>query len=144
MTNRDSASYAALVLRLSLGSMYIAHALLKIVVFTPAGTVGYFASLGMPGWFAWPVMTGELVGGLLLVAGIRTRAVALALVPVLVGSIVLVHGANGWLYTNANGGWEYSAFLTMTSFAQALLGDGAWNLAALFNRRLQHGRAVTA
>ncbi len=144
MTNQVSASYAALILRVSLGLMFIAHALLKIMVFTPAGTVGFFASLGVPGWFAYPVMAAELVGGMLLVAGIQTRAVALALVPVLIGSIVLVHGANGWLYTNANGGWEYSAFLTMASFAQALLGNGAYAASALFNRRPARARVATA
>jgi len=115
MTNQTNAAYAALILRLALGTMFIAHALLKILVFTPAGSVGFFASLGVPGWFAYPVMGAELIGGVLLVAGIQTRAVALALVPVLMGSIVLVHGANGWLYTNENGGWEYSAFLIMAS-----------------------------
>jgi putative oxidoreductase len=144
MTYQDSASYAALILRVSMGLMFIAHALLKIMVFTPAGTVGFFDSLGVPGWFAYPVMGAELVGGALLVAGIQTRVVALALVPVLIGSIVLVHGANGWLYTNENGGWEYSAFLTMASFAQALLGDGAYSAAALFNRRTERARVATA
>lgn len=142
MTNQDSASYAALILRVSLGVMFIAHALLKIMVFTPAGTVGFFDSLGVPGWFAYPVMAAELVGGLLLVAGIQTRVVALALVPVLIGSIVLAHGANGWLYTNENGGWEYSAFLIMASFAQTLLGDGAYSAGALFNRRAQRSQVA--
>ena len=144
MTRQDSTAYAALILRLSLGTLFIAHALLKILVFTPAGTVHFFASLGVPGWFAWPVMAGELAGGVLLVAGIRTRAVALALVPVLLGSIVLVHGANGWLFSNAHGGWEYPAFLLMVSFVQALLGDGAWSAAALFRPQVQHARQVTA
>ena len=144
MTHKDSAAYAALVLRVSLGLMFIAHALLKIMVFTPAGTVGFFASLGVPGWFAYPVMGAELIGGILLVAGIQTRVVALALVPVLIGSIVLVHGANGWLYTNENGGWEYSAFLIMASFAQALLGDGAFSASALLNRKDQHAQVATA
>lgn len=144
MTDHVAASYAALILRVSLGVMFIAHALLKIMVFTPAGSVGFFASLGVPGWLAYPVMGAELVGGVLLVAGIQTRVVALALVPVLIGSIALVHGANGWLYTNANGGWEYPAFLTMASFAQALLGDGAWRAGALFNRRTDHARIATA
>ncbi|WP_455197958.1 DoxX family protein [Kaarinaea lacus] len=143
MTQQDSTAYAALVLRISLGLMFIAHALLKILVFTPAGTVGFFASLGVPGWFAYPVMGAELVGGLLLIAGFKTRAVALLLVPVLIGSIVLVHGANGWLYTNENGGWEYSAFLIMASFAQALLGDGALSVNALFNRKSQRLYAAT-
>ena len=144
MTNQDSASYAALILRTSLGLMYIAHALLKIMVFTPAGTVGFFASLGVPGWFAYPVMGAELIGGILLVAGIQTRVVAVALVPVLIGAIVLVHGANGWLYTNENGGWEYSAFLVMASFAQALLGDGACSARAVLGHRAQRARVASA
>jgi len=137
-------AYAALLLRLSLGTMFIAHSLLKILVFTPAGTVGFFASLGVPGWLAYPVMGAELVGGIALIAGFQTRVVALALVPILLGSIVLDHGANGWLFSNPNGGWEYSAFLIMASFSQALLGDGAYSLASLFKHRTQPAHAVTA
>ena len=135
MTHQNNADYAALILRLALGSMFIAHALLKILVFTPAGTVGFFATLGVPGWFAYPVMFAELAGGMMLIAGIQTRIVSLALIPVLLGSIVLVHGGNGWLYTNENGGWEYSAFLIAASMAQALLGDGAYNVRDLLNRK---------
>ncbi len=145
MTHSNNADYAALLLRTALGTMFIAHALLKILVFTPEGTVGFFASLGVPGWFAYPVMFAELAGGMMLIAGIRTRIVSLALIPVLLGSIVLVHGANGWLYTNQNGGWEYSAFLIAASLAQALLGDGAYSAAQLLGRkRLAQPRTATA
>ena len=142
MIDTRTAPYAALLLRTSLGVMFIAHALLKILVFTPAGTVGFFASLGVPGWFAYPTMGAELLGGMLLVAGIQTRFVSLALVPVLTGSIVLVHGGNGWLFTNANGGWEYPLFLTMAALVQALLGDGAYSLKTVFTRKEQLNRSV--
>ena len=135
MTLTNNPDYAALLLRTALGSMFIAHALLKIMVFTPEGTVGFFASLGVPGWFAYPVMFAELAGGMMLIAGIQTRAVSLALVPVLIGIIVLVHAGNGWLYTNEYGGWEYSAFLFVASLAQALLGDGAYSAARLLSRK---------
>jgi putative oxidoreductase len=144
MNNPASAAYAALILRLSLGSMFVAHSLLKILVFTPAGTAAYFASLGVPGWFAYPVMGAELLGGILLIVGIQTRIVALGLLPVLVGTIVLVHGGNGWLFTSPNGGWEYPAFLIMASCSQALLGDGAYSLASLFRRTAQPARVATA
>ncbi len=140
MNPTQQAQYAALILRSALGIMFIAHALLKIMVFTPAGTIGFFASLGVPGWFAYPVMGAELIGGALLLLGFQTRIVATALVPVLLGSIVLVHGANGWLYTNPNGGWEYSAFLIAASFAQILLGDGAYSVGELFRNRTGHQR----
>lgn len=142
MTHSNNAAYAALVLRVALGTMFIAHALLKVLVFTPEGTVGFFASLGVPGWFAYPVMFAELAGGMMLVAGILTRAVSLALIPVLLGSIVLVHGSNGWLYTNEHGGWEYSAFLIAASLSLALLGDGAYSARNLLARRpVAHQRA---
>ena len=134
MTKQHSAAHAALILRFSLGFMFIAHGLLKLLVFTPAGTSGFFASLGLPGWIAYPVMWAELLGGVLLVAGVYSRWVALALLPVLIGSVVLVHGGNGWLFTNEHGGWEYPAFLITASFAQILLGDGAYSLSAVFRR----------
>ena len=144
MIDTRTAPYAALLLRTSLGVMFIAHALLKILVFTPAGTVGFFASLGVPGWLAYPTMGAELIGGLLLVAGIQTRVVSLALVPVLLGSIVLVHGGNGWLFSNANGGWEYPLFLMVAALTQALLGDGAYSLRSLFAHKQSVHRHVAA
>jgi putative oxidoreductase len=145
MIDTRTAPYAALLLRTSLGVMFIAHALLKILVFTPTGTVGFFASLGVPGWFAYPTMGAELIGGVLLLAGIQTRIVSLALVPVLIGSIVLVHGGNGWLFSNANGGWEYPLFLTMAALTQAMLGDGAYSLRSVFTRKQAvHHNVATA
>jgi putative oxidoreductase len=115
---------AALLLRVSLGTMFIAHALLKYFVFTPAGTAQFFESLGLPGVLGYVTIGVELVGGALLILGVRTRVVALALVPVLLGA-TWAHSGNGWLFTSPNGGWEYPAFWTVTLVVQALLGDGA-------------------
>lgn len=130
----QSTAYVALLLRTALGTMFIAHGLLKVLVITPAGTAGFFESLGVPGLFAYLTIGAELVGGALLVLGVQTRAVSLALLPVLVGSIVLVHGSNGWLFTNENGGWEYSAFLVLACLVQAMLGNGALSLGDLLRR----------
>ena len=139
MIDTRTAPYAALVLRVSLGVMFIAHALLKILVFTLPGTAQFFGSVGLPEWLAYPVTVMELVGGVMLIAGIWTRWIALALVPVLLGA-TSVHWANGWLFTAQNGGWEYPVFLTLAAVAQALLGDGAYALRAgtQSNARLQH------
>ncbi|OUR63580.1 LysR family transcriptional regulator [Colwellia sp. 39_35_sub15_T18] len=134
MTTQATAPYAVLILRIALGTMFIAHALLKILVFTPEGTVGYFASLGVPGWFAYPTMAIELIGGAMLILGIKTRPVSLALIPVLVGAMVLVHGAKGWLFTNEGGGWEYPLFLIAALIAQSLLGNGAITLKSIINK----------
>ena len=122
----------ALVLRLSLGAMYLAHGLLKLLVFTPAGTVAFFEGLGMPAVFAYATIAAEIGGGLLLLAGVGSRYVAAALIPVLAGSIVLVHGDKGWLFSNPGGGWEFPAFLIGASVAQVFLGDGAYSVARIF------------
>jgi len=127
MIDIRTAPYAALILRLTLGIMFVAHGLMKVLVFTPAGTVGFFASLGIPAAFAWLTMAAELGGGLLLLLGVQTRWIALLQLPVLLGAWV-VHSGNGWGFGNPNGGWEYPAFLTLAQIVLILLGDGKFAL----------------
>lgn len=128
MFDHTAAPYGVFVMRVALGVMFIAHAGLKIFVFTLAGTVGYFDSIGLPGVMAYATILAELVGGLALLLGLFTRQVALALIPLLAGTILFVHGANGWAFANEGGGWEYPAFLIAALVAQSLLGDGAFSL----------------
>lgn len=128
MADHRTAPYAALLLRLSLGVMFLAHAGVKLFVFTPAGTAGFFGKLGLSPALAYLVIAAELAGGLALVAGIWARAVAVALVPILLGAIAAVHGANGWQFSSPGGGWEYPAFWAVALVALALAGDGAWAL----------------
>ena len=118
---------AALLLRLTLGTMFVAHGLLKYFVFTPAGTVKFFESLGLPGPLAYLTIAAEVLGGIALVAGYHTRVVASALVPVLLGA-AWAHAGNGWLFSSPNGGWEYPVFMAFTAIAAALLGDGRYAL----------------
>ena len=125
--NDPRTNAAALVLRLSLGAMFVAHALLKYFVFTLPGTAQFFESLGLPGVLGYATFAAELVGGVLLILGVQTRVVALALVPFLLGA-TWAHSGNGWLFSAPKGGWEYPAFWTVTLLVQALLGDGAYAL----------------
>ena len=124
MNNEQLTSYAAALLRISLGVLALAHGLLKILVFTPAGTVGFFASLGLPTFLAYATIGVEVIGGIALIAGTFTRYVSLALVPVLLGA-TFVHSGAGWLFSNEGGGWEFPAFWTIALIVQAMLGDGA-------------------
>ena len=108
------------LLRISLGVMFIAHGLiLKFFTFTLAGTAQYFASIGLPGSLAYVVFALETVGGVLLVINYRTRWVALGLIPVLLGAL-WVHIGNGWVFSNAGGGWEYPVYLIVISVVVAL------------------------
>ena len=114
---------AAVLLRTTVGVMFVAHAALKYFVFTLPGTAKFFESLGLPGALGYVTFAAELVGGVLLVAGIRTRIVALALIPFLIGA-TWAHMCNGWVFSAPNGGWEYPAFLTIAAVVTALLGNG--------------------
>jgi putative oxidoreductase len=119
----NQSNTAALVLRIALGTMFLSHGLLKLLVFTLPGTVGFFEQVGFPGWTAYVVVFAELGAGVLLLAGIGVRAVSVAVLPILLGA-TFVHSGNGWVFSNPNGGWEYPAFLAVVSVVQALLGPG--------------------
>ena len=116
--------YGVTMLRVGLGLMWIAHALLKWLVFGLPGTAAFFAGLGFPGVLAYPVFAAELLGGLALVLGLYARQVALALLPIMLVAL-WVHLPNGWVHTSPGGGWEYPAFLVLASVALWLMGDGA-------------------
>lgn len=120
-----TAPLAATALRVGLGLMYLAHSVvLKLLVFGLPGTAAFFASIGLPGPLAYLVFAAEVAGGLMLILGIQTRWVALALIPVLVGA-TWAHSGNGWVFSATGGGWEYPVFLILASLVQAGLGDGA-------------------
>ncbi|CAN7763708.1 DoxX family protein [Caballeronia sp. LjRoot31] len=125
MIDNRTAPYAAFLLRLALGLMFVAHGLTKLFVFTPAGTAKFFESVGFAGWFAWPIIVFEIVGGVLLLTGVYARAVA-AVAAIELFAASTVHFGNGWSFTNPNGGWEYPVFLSIAAATLALLGDGVF------------------
>jgi putative oxidoreductase len=136
MIDSRTAPYAALVLRVALGIMFIAHALLKYLVFTLPGTAQFFESIGLPGPLGYAVFFAELIGGVLILAGAWSRWVSAALIPVLLGA-AWAHAGNGWLFSAPNGGWEYPLFLAAAAAVLALLGDGRYAVANTFARKLQ-------
>lgn len=125
MIKTSTAPYAALLLRVSLGVLFLAHVALKIFVFTVPGFVAYFASLGLPAIAAYAIIALEFFGGVALILGVYAPWVALPLALEMLGTIVMVHGSNGWLFTNKGGGWEYPAFWAVSLVVLFLLGDGA-------------------
>jgi len=130
MIDTSTAPYAALLLRIGLGLLFLAHADLKIRVYGLPTEAEFFRSIGLPGGLVYLTAAMEVTGGVALVAGVYARFAALLLAPIMVGTIVTVHGKNGWLFTNKDGGWEYPAFWTLALLVQFLLGDGAWALVA--------------
>jgi putative oxidoreductase len=128
MIDNTSAPYGILALRVTTGALFLFHGLVKLFVFTPAGTAGYFESIGLPGSLGYLTMLVEIAGGLALILGIKARIVSLALVPVLLGAAWFGHGSAGFNWSNPNGGWEYPVMWAVVQAALAALGDGAYAL----------------
>ena len=136
MNDQQLKQIGILILRISLGMVLIAHSLyLKLVIFTLPGTAQFFSSIGLPAFLAYVVFSIEAVSGIALILGIKTRFFAAITIPVLLGA-TWAHLGNGWLFNNANGGWEYPAFLSLVALAQAFLGDGALAFRVPLGRRL--------
>ena len=129
----SASAWGLLLLRLSLGAMWLAHALLKPLVFTFAGTAQFFESVGIPGALVGPVFALEIATSLALLLGVYARQAALLSVPILL-TVVWVHLPNGWVHTVKGGGWEYPVFLCISSLVVWLAGDGAlaWRHSARF------------
>lgn len=127
MNNTTLSHYGTGLLRIALGTMSLAHGLLKVLVFTLPGTAGYFESVGFPGFFAYIVAPAEILAGIALLIGFRTRLVAALMIPLLLGA-TSVHLGNGWVFSAPKGGWEYPLYLVIAAIAQSLLGSGAFSL----------------
>jgi putative oxidoreductase len=128
MIDASTAPYAALLLRIGLGLLFLAHGHLQIRVYGLPTEAEYFRSIGLPGGLVYLTAAMEVIGGIALLAGVYARFAALLLLPIIVGTIVTVHASKGWLFTNKDGGWEYPAFWALALLVQFLLGDGAWAL----------------
>lgn len=132
MNNVIKPETGAFISRISLGVVLLAHSLyLKLAVFTLGGTAGYFASIGLPGSLAYIVFTIEAVAGIALILGIYTREFSALVIPVLLGA-TWAHMGNGWVFSNAGGGWEYPLFLAVMAAAQVNLGGGSFSLGSKF------------
>ncbi len=141
MLDQKTAPYAALLLRVTLAIAFLAHAGLKLFVFTPSGAAGFFQSVGVPSFLAYVVIIVEIIGAIALLLGYKTRIVAIVLAPVLLGATIFVHGANGWLFSNQGGGWEFPVFWLAALITMGLLGDGAHSMSAKIEKTLSSARA---
>jgi len=127
---------SALILRVTLASVLLAHSLyLKMIVFSLPGTAQFFSSIGLPETLAYIVFFIEVISGVALLLGFNTRFFSALVIPVLLGA-TWTHWANGWLFTNSGGGWEYPLVLTLMSVVQLSLGDGKYAITNYFRSNI--------
>ena len=101
----------ALIVRIVLGVIFAVHGIVKFQDGI-SNTVGWFESIGLPGFLAYGVASVEIVGGLLLIIGLATRIVAGVFLLLLVGAIITVKLAVGFV-----NGYEFDlALMAMAAF----------------------------
>lgn len=135
------AEIAAAVLRVTMGMLFLTHVVLRLTVITWPVAEQFFMSLGLPRFMAHAVTITEAAVGLLLIIGMHVRKAALVGAVILSSATVLVHAQNGFLFSNAGGGWEYPAFWVVALICQSLLGPGGWAL--VFGAKSESPSAAT-
>lgn len=120
-------AWGAALLRLSVGAIYAAHGVNKLLAIGPAGVAATLAADGivLPGLNAWLVIAIELAGGIALLAGLRTRLAAGVLAVLMAIAVAAIRAKHGFFLPN---GAEYTLLLFMASTALVLQGPGAFAL----------------
>jgi putative oxidoreductase len=120
--------YGALVLRVVLGVIYIAHAYLVLVVIGSAKFAEYQRSMHipLPEIGVWYLIVAHGLGGIMLILGLLVRWAALANIPIMAGALWFVHLQQGFFISGSKIGYEYVLVMLGATIAQALLGAGAF------------------
>lgn len=133
-TTEKQIDLGLLVLRLALGTIFIAHGGQKLFVYGFEGVAGGFAQMGVP----MPSVVGpfigfvELFGGIAIFLGLLTRLAGLGVASTMIGAISLVHLQNGFFNP---GGIEFPLMLLASALAVVITGAGSYSIDSVIGRR---------
>lgn len=122
---------ALLALRLILGVVMIGHGYSKVFHGGLEQHVHRVASLGLPGWLAYPSAFTEFFGGIFLIAGFLTRFVSLCVIVDMAVAMAKIHWKNGMF---GRGGYEFVLTLATIAFALVFFGGGPIAIDAIWRR----------
>ncbi|MEV6219073.1 DoxX family protein [Nocardia sp. NPDC051833] len=142
----SSADLAALVLRLTLGAVLLAHGINHAWGGGGlAGTARWFGSIGLRPAIPHAVLATatEITAGALLSVGLFTPFAAAAVVSTMTVALITAHRRNGFFVFRPGQGWEYTGVLVATAAAAATLGPGRWSVDHLLGIAADGGAALT-
>ena len=127
--NWSTEDVGKLLLRVLVGGLLLLHGFHKLVN-GPGDVTSILSAHGVPGFLAYAVYLGEVVGPVLMLLGVYTRIGALLVVADMLVAVLAVHGLNV-MHLNAHGGWEIELelFYGVGALCVALLGAGAYSAA---------------
>ncbi len=127
------------LLRVTLGTIFVMHGYLGLVLVGPAAIGGYTTRMGYPAALGpalgWYMILAHGIGGLLLIVGLFSRWAALAQVPIMASAFFLYHLHQGFFLTGIvvdpargtaiAGGFEYTLLVLAATLTLVLAGGGA-------------------
>lgn len=128
MNYSTSEDLGKLLLRLTVGILFLLHGINKLMV-----GIGPIESMlvarGIPAFFAWLAYVGEVLAPILLIVGVYTRVGGLLVAINMVAALMLAHMDHFFTLTNM-GGWrlELQALFLMGGVVIALLGAGRYSV----------------
>ena len=112
-----------LLLRFTVAGLMLFHGVAKLRNGL-GGIESLLAGFGLPTWFAWGVLIGEIVAPLLILAGVLVRPAALVMAFNMIVAVGLAHPTQLFTLGRSGGyGLELQAFFFLCSIAVALLVD---------------------
>jgi putative oxidoreductase len=124
-----NAELGGLILRIALGFIFFVHGLMKFQGGVE-NTAGFFDSIGVSGFFAYPVAIIEAAGGILLMLGLGTRIVAALFGLIMLGAIFTAKLGSGFI-----GGYELDVALLAMSIFLVLSGSNFLSLEKVIIKR---------
>lgn len=142
---KTDAAVSSLVLRLTLGAVFLPHGLQKVFGCFGghgfAGTMGFFTGvMHIPALFAFLAIAAEFAGAIALILGLFTRVAAFGIAATMAVAIASVHAANGffmnWSGKQAGEGFEYHLLAIGIAVALMIRGGGLWSVDAAIAKKL--------
>ncbi|MDQ0178032.1 DoxX family protein [Bacillus chungangensis] len=118
---------AGFIVRIILGLTFFIHGFAKFQGGI-SNTVGFFESIGLPGFAAYATASIELVGGIAMILGIGTRIVSVLFAIIMAGALIKIKFAAGFMGSAQMAGYEFELALLAMSIHLAITGSSFFSV----------------